>query len=232
MRIVVDPMELEDIPQVQEVDRESYSLPWPASTYRREIMHNSNARYLVVREVRNGEEDQGANREAEQRPRLAIPFFRIPSKSNEAKRFRSRRVLGYAGMWIMVNEAHITTVALRSNWRGKGFGELLLASLVELAAEMGADRVTLEVRVSNEVARNLYRKYGFQEEGRRPRYYSDDNEDAFIMTTSNIQDAQYRRQFDSLVTELRNRLQDGGGDIIAAPAFPEADLVERVQEAD
>lgn len=208
-------MQLEDIPQVLEVDRESYSLPWPASAYRREVLHNRNARYMVLREVPEDGEveslpDQG------QRSRFA-PFLRWPLKTDG--RTSNSRILGYAGMWLMIDEAHITTIAVRSEWRGRGLGELLLASLIESASEVGARRVTLEVRVSNETAQNLYRKYGFRQEGRRPRYYSDDNEDAYIMTTQDIHEPSYRESFAQLVRALHARLVEGRQVMVAAPAF-------------
>jgi ribosomal-protein-alanine N-acetyltransferase len=127
--------------------------------------------------------------------------------------------VGYAGMWLMVDEAHITTIAVREAWRGRKLGELLLASLIEAAVDAGAARVTLEVRVSNEVAQGLYAKYGFHREGVRPRYYSDNNEDAFIMTTGSIQEEEYGRRFGVLVRQLRERLGDETQVSVVAPGF-------------
>jgi ribosomal-protein-alanine N-acetyltransferase len=122
-------------------------------------------------------------------------------------------------MWLMLDEAHITTIAMRTKWRGKGLGELLLASLIETAFDVGAHRMTLEVRVSNEPAQNLYRKYGFSQEGVRPRYYSDNNEDAYIMTTSNIRDDGYRASFEDLVKALRTRFEANVALPVDAPAM-------------
>jgi ribosomal-protein-alanine N-acetyltransferase len=204
LRLILASMELEDIAQVLEVDRESYSLPWPASAYRREVLHNRNARYVVLREVVEGEEIPRP--QPDPRPRLPFPFIRWPHKSNDSHTARQGRILGYAGMWLMVDEAHITTIAMRTEWRGHGLGELLLISLVEAATDVGAHRVTLEVRVSNEVAQNLYHKYGFRREGVRPRYYSDNNEDAYIMTTDDIRTASFREIFLRALDRLRGRL--------------------------
>jgi [ribosomal protein S18]-alanine N-acetyltransferase len=205
VRLVVEPMDLDDIPEVLEVDRESYTLPWPASAYRREILHNRNARYFVLREISDTEEALG-QREKE-RPRFNFGFLWRPQRQ-DGERKHGGRIIGYAGMWLMVDEAHITTIAVRDSWRGKSLGELLLANLIEAAVDIGAHRVTLEVRVSNEVAQNLYHKYGFQTEGLRPRYYSDNNEDAYIMTTSEIRDTPYRSLFESRVRALQHRLED------------------------
>ncbi|MFD0960876.1 ribosomal protein S18-alanine N-acetyltransferase [Paenibacillus chungangensis] len=90
-------------------------------------------------------------------------------------------LIGYGGMWIIVDEAHITNVAIRGDCRGMGLGSRLLERLRATAVEYGAVRMTLEVRVSNEHAQRLYRKQGFQPSGIRKGYYSDNNEDALIM---------------------------------------------------
>lgn len=90
-------------------------------------------------------------------------------------------LIGYGGMWIIMDEAHVTNIALREEYRGQGFGHKLLSKLQEIAMKQGAVRMTLEVRTSNEQAQRLYRKLGFQPSGIRPKYYSDNGEDAIIM---------------------------------------------------
>ncbi|MCR2803443.1 ribosomal protein S18-alanine N-acetyltransferase [Paenibacillus soyae] len=90
-------------------------------------------------------------------------------------------LLGYGGMWVIVDEAHITNIAVRADMRGKGLGNRLLDQLQRTAVFFGAARMTLEVRVTNKTAQKLYRKFGFEPAGIRPRYYSDNNEDALIM---------------------------------------------------
>ncbi|NJD29172.1 MAG: ribosomal-protein-alanine N-acetyltransferase [Chloroflexi bacterium] len=92
-------------------------------------------------------------------------------------------VVGFGGLWIMVDEAHITTFAVDPEWRRHGIGERLLMALFDVALAQRAREATLEVRLSNLPARRLYEKYGFRPVGVRPRYYSDDGEDALIMTT-------------------------------------------------
>ncbi|MHA7967496.1 ribosomal protein S18-alanine N-acetyltransferase [Paenibacillus sp. CAU 1782] len=90
-------------------------------------------------------------------------------------------LIGYGGMWIIMDEAHVTNIALRKEYRGKGHGALLLSELQRTAMQQGAERMTLEVRTSNEQAQRLYRKLGFKPSGIRPNYYSDNGEDAIIM---------------------------------------------------
>ena len=90
-------------------------------------------------------------------------------------------IIGYGGMWTIMDEAHVTNVAVREAYRGRGYGELLLCELQRKALAYGSTAMTLEVRVSNEVAQNLYRKLGFKPSGLRPKYYTDNQEDALIM---------------------------------------------------
>lgn len=91
------------------------------------------------------------------------------------------QLIGYGGMWTVIDEAHITNIAVRKLYQGKKLGEALLTSLKEAAKQLGMSRMTLEVRVSNTVAQNLYKKLGFYTVGTRKGYYSDNNEDAYIM---------------------------------------------------
>lgn len=90
-------------------------------------------------------------------------------------------IIGYAGMWAIVDEAHVTNIALLEAYRGRKWGERLLDELMKTAAYLGMQSITLEVRVSNEIAQNLYRKKGFRPAGTRKGYYSDNREDALIM---------------------------------------------------
>ncbi|NEW07048.1 ribosomal protein S18-alanine N-acetyltransferase [Paenibacillus sp. SYP-B3998] len=90
-------------------------------------------------------------------------------------------VAGYGGMWLIMEEAHVTNVAVRDSYRGRKLGERLLSELMRTATFLGAFRMTLEVRASNYVAQNLYEKLGFRSVGVRKGYYTDNREDAIIM---------------------------------------------------
>lgn len=93
------------------------------------------------------------------------------------------KVVGFGGVWLMVDEAHVTTIGVHPDWRRQGVGRRLLIALIDLAQELRATRVTLEVRAGNLAAQALYGELGFEVTGRRSRYYSDDGEDALVMTT-------------------------------------------------
>jgi ribosomal-protein-alanine N-acetyltransferase len=90
-------------------------------------------------------------------------------------------IIGYAGMWLIVDEAHVTNIAILPEYRGRKLGNKLMTALLEHAKARGATRMTLEVRASNEVAQGLYNKFGFTSQGRRRNYYTDNKEDALIM---------------------------------------------------
>ena len=105
---------------------------------------------------------------------------------------RDGRIVGYAGVWLMVDEAHITTFGVLPDARRSGVGVRMLLAVAELGIELGAARLTLEVRPSNAPAIALYERFGFAVVGRRPRYYTDDGEDALIMTTSELHSAAMR----------------------------------------
>lgn len=106
------------------------------------------------------------------------------AKNTFAKYFvleKEDEVIGYIGMWLIIDEAHVTNVAIKEKYRGMGYGTVLLEYALDVAEDYGMIGITLEVRTGNEVAIGLYEKYGFTVEGKRPNYYQDTNEDAYIM---------------------------------------------------
>ena len=102
-------------------------------------------------------------------------------------------------MWVILDEAHITTIAVEPAFRGQHIGERLLVGLIDAGVERGARWMTLEVRKSNLAAQALYRKYGFREIGTRKGYYSDNREDAIVMWTGNLRE----RDFQARLADLR-----------------------------
>lgn len=97
--------------------------------------------------------------------------------------FQKHELIGYAGFWLVDRIAHLTTICIRENFRGKGLGRWLLLTVMKLGAEMGAERFTLEVRESNIPAISMYESVGYKIVGRREKYYKEINEDALIMWT-------------------------------------------------
>lgn len=228
---VVEPMQMEDIAEVTAVERLSFTTPWPPYAYRRELKDNRNSRYIVVRWMPDGARvagpeadateptDTPTNKASTERPSSVrwpmsrlLPFWR--QKEAPAANVHRGRVVGYAGLWIILDEGHVTTIAVQPDLRGRGLGELLLVRLVHIAKEMGAERMTLEVRMSNESAQSLYRKYTFTPEGVRRRYYSDDNEDALIMWSKPLASPEFNTQFETMEAALVKRL---GNELASSP---------------
>lgn len=203
-------MTVNDLDEVAEVEREAFSLPWPSSAYRRELRENRMAHYLVVR--------RGQPYPAESQPKRPFPFSLLPQPARPPSELARPNVIGHGGLWMMLDEAHITTIAVRHSYRGQSIGELLLTGLIDHAYEMNARWVTLEVRVSNVVAQNLYRKYGFRQTGVRPRYYSDNHEDAYVMATDPIMIPEAHRRYAELKQGLHERLASRYG--VGAPPTP------------
>lgn len=126
---------------------------------------------------------------------------------------KDNRLIGYCGYWLILDEAHITTIAVDNTFRGCGLGELLLIKMLERAGTQSVKWVTLEVRVSNFAAQQLYYKYRFRSMGLRPHYYQDTNEDAVIMTTESLQSKEFRQTLREnklkLIERLGGKLPEG-----------------------
>jgi ribosomal-protein-alanine N-acetyltransferase len=141
-------MRLEDLEQVIAIDQASFSLPWPARTFRYEVTDNPVARCWVA-------EAEG-------------------------------RVIGMLVLWLIVDEAHIATIAVHPDFRRRGIARRMLIHALGSAAQEGMQSSFLEVRAGNAAAQEMYRKFGFVEDGRRPRYYKDNGEDAILMSLKSL----------------------------------------------
>lgn len=112
------------------------------------------------------------------------------------------QIVGYGGEWVIMDEAHITTIGVSAKHRGEKIGEQVLAALLEEAVRHEARRATLEVRESNQVAQNLYKKYGFQPAAIRRGYYTDNHENAIVMWVDNLSGMAYTAKFSELKQHL------------------------------
>lgn len=198
VRYYIRKMRDEDIPQVSEIDHEAFpaeSLFRPYSSYKQEL-HSPIAHYMMA-----------STYEYVDSPPVDRPHTwlrRLVGHRDRGNRQASDRalyILGFVGFWLMFNEAHIIAIAVRNAYRRYGIGEQLLISVLDKAADLKASLVTLEVRASNVAAQTLYHKYNFRVVGRRPRYYSDNGEDAVLMSTEDITSAAFQ-------AELQRRKSD------------------------
>jgi [ribosomal protein S18]-alanine N-acetyltransferase len=160
-------MTLADISQVIEIDRLSFDTPWSPRSYAYEIEESHYSHMLVL--------------EADVvRPNTGWKRW-LRSLGSSTNPTAEKTIVGYGGLWNIMDEAHISTIATHPYWRGKGWGEILLAAMVRRSLNLSAGYIVLEVRVSNTVAQSLYRKYEFETVDLRPSYYRNNNEDAYDM---------------------------------------------------
>lgn len=201
---IIRPMREGDILQITEIDREAFPSEWmfrSLSSYQREL-NNPLAHYLVA-SIPKGMLIQLSQPIPPQLPFFRGLFCRDYPLTGEGS--SSVYILGFTSFWLMSDEAHITSIATRSEYRRIGIGEALLISMIGLATRLNANMVTLEVRASNKVAQTLYKKYGFQMVGNRPNYYSDNGEDALLMNTDNVNSASFQENFQQLKKAHRQR---------------------------
>jgi ribosomal-protein-alanine N-acetyltransferase len=116
-------------------------------------------------------------------------------------------IVVYGGIWAILEDSHVTTIAVHPDWRGKRYGEEMLVHLLHEAIERGASWITLEARESNTVAQTLYRKYGFTTVSTRRAYYSDNGENAVVMWAGNLRGELYRNRLAMLERELAVKIE-------------------------
>lgn len=171
------PMTVEDLGQVIALEVQAFSAPRSAAFYRQEVTQNSYANYWVLH---------------------AVPAGATVTEG---------RVVAYGGYWLMGEDAHIVSIAVDPQWRCRQLAEWLMLELIARAWSQGAHLVTLEMRVSNSAANALYHKLGFQEIGRRKRYYRDNNEDALLLSLDGLQNAQTQQQLRMRLESIRTQRQ-------------------------
>ncbi|GGB41262.1 ribosomal-protein-alanine N-acetyltransferase [Virgibacillus dakarensis] len=141
--LLIRKMEEHDVDQVAEVEKASFTAPWPRDIFQQEIVENQFAHYFVLQV--------------------------------------DEKIVGYAGLWVVVDDAQITNIAIMPDYRGNKLGEKLFHYVMVQAVRLGGRRLSLEVRTSNIIAQHMYRKFGLVPGGIRKNYYVDNQEDAIVM---------------------------------------------------
>jgi [ribosomal protein S18]-alanine N-acetyltransferase len=204
MPYAVRKMRPADIPQAIEIDRECFPPQWPAPPYERDLRSNPVAHYLVAHETTN--RAVSAAKTSLQKFTLGRLFGKLKNSVRNRGLYRTtQRIDGVIGFWMMADEAHIMTLGVRQRCRRQGVGELLLISAIDLAIQLNARIVTLEVRRSNEAAICLYKKHALAEVGSRRAYYNQNHEDAVIMSTEELSANRFQQQFQQLKRKCAER---------------------------
>lgn len=180
---IITPLTPDDLDAIMLLERQVFQDPWTRRMYLIDLTQNNLATYLAAR----------------------------PADPDDLQSGRLPPILAWGGFWLMVDEAHIATIATHPEWRGCGLGQWLMLALLDAAVRRGAVTATLEVRIGNLPARALYEKLGFQVTGHRPRYYRD-GEDGLIMTTPPLADPALRERLMRAQQDALNKLRHCFGD--------------------
>lgn len=190
MTLVLRYMTIHDIMQVVNIDRYSFSTPWSARTYSYEITESEYSHMAVLESMTVANPRRGLRRLLQSLTTPVVP---------------QNRVIAYGGLWRVMEEAHISTIASHPDLRGKGYGEIVLAGMIRRALSLSAGYLVLEVRVTNLRAQHLYLKYGFNIHTTKQRYYRDNGEDAYDMRLPLTSD--YRDSFEPRYAALQSRFR-------------------------
>ena len=202
MSLILRYMRADDIRDVSMIDRLCFEPPWSRDSYAFEIKESKISHMIVL------EEND-----------ISAPAL-LPDDDGWIQRLsgwirhetptiaKSGVIVGYGGLWKIDGEAHVSTIATHPDHRGRGYGEILLAGMFRKALRLKAEYLVLEVRVSNAVAQNLYRKYDFKRHGRKRNYYRSDNEDAYDMRVSLDHTTRLRFQWLYEKVKLQHGFQD------------------------
>ena len=196
MSVQIRPLRLEDINSVVKIERQAFPTLWPPTPFKRDL-DNRMAKYLVASHPNPAGPAQEKHPTKSSLGHL-LSALKERLYVNKDPAGLDDSLLGFVGLWFMAGEAHITAIAVEEESRGKGLGELLLIGSIELAMSQQAREMSLEARVSNHVAQSLYEKYGFEKVGIRKGYYTDNREDAVIMTTQPISNPAYQEKLRGL----------------------------------
>lgn len=201
MKYAIRPMRIEDISQVTVIDRQAFPTLEPHTSFKREL-NNKLARYMVAYDTSTQFDDKNNNHSAItsriDKILYEIKHIFVPPTTKQL-------IVGFIGIWFIVDEAHIITLAVREQFRGQNIGKLLLISATDIALENKINFLTLEVRTSNVAAQSLYETFGFIRRGERQNYYTDTKENAIIMTTEPI----FSSTFKENLNTIKKTIPDG-----------------------
>ncbi|MFC2071846.1 ribosomal protein S18-alanine N-acetyltransferase [Chloroflexota bacterium] len=202
-------MHKEDVVQATEIDREAFPTQLPPPNYQHELRNQLAHHIVACDEEKLLEQPEVKAQPEKSSTGLASIIRRLFNhnrfSSNELPPPSRHYISGFAGFWVMADEAHLTAIAVREAYRRQGIGEFLLLSVIDLAKELDTRIVTLEVRASNAVAQSLYVKYGFTQVGVRRGYYIDNKEDGIIMSTQDITLIAFQKHLQQLKQTLSRK---------------------------
>lgn len=209
--LAIQPLTADLLPPVLELDRLSLGGLWSTDGYLREL-ESPNSDLLVLREVEyrrqkaEGEEGYGVSGMGYRNFPTPYPPSPIPSSPPF--------LLALGCSWAILEEAHITLMAVHPAYQRQGLGQAMLYALLMSAYKRRLERATLEVRAANQAAIALYEKFGFKTAGRRKRYYQDTGEDALVMWRGGLHHAEFAETLNQWWNQVSDRLQQSGWQLL------------------
>jgi ribosomal-protein-alanine N-acetyltransferase len=220
------PLKAEQLPAVLELDQLCFGGHWTLDGYQRELESNS-SHFLTVCLSSAIVDSPSQSNYASEIPHSVKSTQPTPEQSNALNLNSSgvathteaenpSKLIGLGCFWSILEEAHITLLAVHPEYQNQGLGKLLFYGLLYLAHQQGLERATLEVRVSNQTALSLYKKFGFQEVGKRRRYYQDTGEDALILWRNHLATAEFNKILLAWQQEIKANLESFGWNLLIA----------------
>jgi len=222
----LQPLKAEQLPAVVKLDQLCFGGHWTLDGYRREL-ESSSSHFLTVclgsasldspsqsnydLEIPNN--SQSAQLTSPQSNSLNSPTSGVGTHTALET---PSKLIGLGCFWSILEEAHITLLAVNPEYQNKGLGKLLFYGLLYLAHQQGLERATLEVRVSNQTALSLYKKFGFEEVGKRRRYYQDTGEDALILWRNHLETAEFKKILMAWQQEIKANLEKSGWNLVTS----------------
>ncbi len=192
--VTVAPMTPDDLDEIMPLERQCFADPWTRRMYLSDLTTNEAATYLTLRMANSKWQMADDERQmANDKDLLAIDHRPSP-------------IVAYGGFWLLLDEAHIATVASHPSWRGCGLGQWLMLALLDTAMARGAATSTLEVRAGNLPAKRLYEKLGYEVTGVRKHYYRD-GEDGLIMTTPPLAEPVMQARLDAARDDVQMKIK-------------------------
>jgi ribosomal-protein-alanine N-acetyltransferase len=211
----LQPLTAEQLLAVVELDQLCFGQLWTLDGYKREL-DSPNSDLLVIEEISSKELEVIGQSTQYGRENSAPTAL-----SQEGDSPLERSLVGIGCLWAILEEAHITILGVHPSYRGQGLGQALLYALLKKARKRRLEWATLEVRASNRPAQSLYEKFGFQEVGRRRRYYKDTGEDALILWRSGLQTPEFQQTLSEWHSSISDRFADSRWQLLEADEFQE-----------
>ena len=197
--LIIEELTERHLSAVLQMDQDCLGGLWTEAGYRREI-DSPNSQLLIIKSA------PALSNPGYPKPTLqSCPQPPSPPSSN-----LEPQIIGIGCVWFILEEAHITALAIQAPYRRQGLGQFLLISLLETAIQRQSEWATLEVRLSNEPAQKLYERLGFIAIGQRKKYYQDTGEDALILWNKGLQKRSFHHDLEQLKNKTRVKLQHAG----------------------